>query len=177
MCEDYARGLAPAEDGTPCGGRGTCEDGACACPSSEALCGARCVDTATDPRHCGACGHGCQGGACAASRCQPVVLAEGSWRAADIAVDAERAYWTTSSSGSVLSVPEEGGDVAVVALGVASQPWAIAVTEARVYWSDLSHGDLYRAPSAGGDEPAPFADQVEPLARPLVIDRFLWRDF
>jgi hypothetical protein len=33
-------------------------------------------DLETDPHDCGVCGHDCQGGDCAAGRCQPFVLAE-----------------------------------------------------------------------------------------------------
>lgn len=41
---------------------------------------------------------------------------------ARLLLDPVSVYWITSSSGSVLSVLKEGGDVAMVALGVASQP-------------------------------------------------------
>src|SRR5262249_25136023 len=50
-----ARGDAPG-DGGP-GADGIAPDGACA----KTTCGAACVDTATDPKNCGACGHDCTG--------------------------------------------------------------------------------------------------------------------
>jgi spore germination protein YaaH len=49
-----------------------CDAGSCRCPAAEALdCGDGCVDAASDPRHCGACGHACSTGqACRAGRCE-----------------------------------------------------------------------------------------------------------
>jgi hypothetical protein len=32
-----------------------CHEGVCACPEGTELCGAKCVNTLTDPHHCGAC--------------------------------------------------------------------------------------------------------------------------
>src|SRR5262249_52955723 len=53
-----------------------------ACPSDPAA-------LATDAHHCGACGHDCLGGACAAGACQPVVLvpALGEKSVHDLVVD------------------------------------------------------------------------------------------
>src|SRR5580693_3063452 len=42
---------------------------------SVAVCNGSAVDEDIDPRNCGACGHGCLGGACSGGFCQPVTLA------------------------------------------------------------------------------------------------------
>jgi hypothetical protein len=62
-----ARGAASTVTECPAG----CVDGACSrCPSPTTACAGRCVTTATDPSHCGACGRACasdqacEGGAC-----------------------------------------------------------------------------------------------------------------
>ncbi len=60
-----------------CSGGMTCQSGACVCPSGTTLCGGACVNlSGTDANNCGACGHGCLGGACSGGKCQPSLLAD-----------------------------------------------------------------------------------------------------
>ncbi len=40
--------------------------------------GSACGDTSTSPQNCGACGHDCGGGTCAAGVCQPVLIVQNS---------------------------------------------------------------------------------------------------
>ncbi len=59
----------------------TCEGGSCVCTGGFADCDgdqkSGCeVDLMTAPDDCGACGHGCLGGACSGGMCQPIVLGE-----------------------------------------------------------------------------------------------------
>jgi len=52
-----------------CGDGELCEGGSCTCPSGR-MCDMRCVDTETDPNHCGGCGVTCADGQrCAAAGC------------------------------------------------------------------------------------------------------------
>jgi hypothetical protein len=49
----------------------TCRSGSCVCPTGRTHCGGRCVDLATEPVNCGACGHVCVVPAtCAAGACE-----------------------------------------------------------------------------------------------------------
>lgn len=73
-----------------------------------------CVDVASDPRHCGACGHDCLGSSCVGGRCQPVTLANDRGKPEAIALDATHVYWTNVATGDVLRVPMVGGAVEVV---------------------------------------------------------------
>ena len=57
------------------GGQGGAPDPCAACPGS--CCDGACVDLATSGAHCGQCGHDCEGGACQASVCMPVVVGSG----------------------------------------------------------------------------------------------------
>jgi hypothetical protein len=62
-CEP-ATGCTHTPDDTQCDGGKVCDrqDG-CVCPQGTRECGNRCVDTQSDPDHCGACGTACDGGA------------------------------------------------------------------------------------------------------------------
>lgn len=64
-----------------------------------------CDAVASNPKHCGTCGHDCQGGTCSGGVCQPVVLASGQDHPDSIAVDAASIYWTTyTNAGTVMKV-------------------------------------------------------------------------
>jgi hypothetical protein len=66
-------------------------------------------NTASDPHHCGQCGHDCLGGACQAGKCQPVVIADGLSSPVVVAVDDASVYWVTSgvSDGAAATAPRE----------------------------------------------------------------------
>lgn len=72
-------------------------------------------DVLSDPKHCGSCGHDCDGGACVGGVCQSVVLGKaplGSG-AAEITIDASFVYSgpAPGMSGQVFRVPLGGGSV------------------------------------------------------------------
>ncbi|WP_437807377.1 hypothetical protein [Sorangium sp. So ce1078] len=174
-CNDGMCGFEPAGAGTPCGGSGSCMDGACACPSGETYCAGACVDTASDQLHCGACGHDCQGGRCDASACQPLALAEGLQHPSGIALDAERVYWTNQGvEGSVMAVPKRGGEPAALATGEDS-PWGLAVGGGYVYWSSYVLGTMSRSPIDRSD-PVEIAQQSKPVALALDAANLYWAD-
>lgn len=54
-------------------------------------------DLTQDPHHCGRCGHDCLGGACAAGKCSPLVIADGLSSPVGVAVDDASVYWVTST--------------------------------------------------------------------------------
>jgi hypothetical protein len=57
--------------GTACTGGQICDQGSCACPSGQILCGDRCVDTLSNLQNCGTCGNACVGGqVCASGSCE-----------------------------------------------------------------------------------------------------------
>jgi hypothetical protein len=67
------------------------------------------VDFTTSADHCGACGHSCRGGECAASKCKPIVLATDEVGPGPITIDATHVYWINVKTGDVFSVPIAGG--------------------------------------------------------------------
>ena len=68
-CINGVCGLVTVNDGQPCSQPGyVCQGGACACLKTE--CSGECVDTSTDPSHCGMCSNVCPiGASCAAGTC------------------------------------------------------------------------------------------------------------
>jgi hypothetical protein len=51
------------------GGEGGADGGPTTCAATQRLCGAKCVDTGSDPLNCGSCGNACEGGTCCGGIC------------------------------------------------------------------------------------------------------------
>lgn len=148
-------GAATASTTATMSGAGGC-GGDCnpppACTPPLVPCNGVCMDVSADPANCGACGHDCLGGACAAGMCQPIVLSTTD-AAFDLTVDATHVYWVTHP-GDVWKVPLTGGD----AVELFHQPpsysngeSAIAVHGESVYWVSAADVAVRSIPKAGGE--------------------------
>lgn len=105
------------------------------------------IDLASDAESCGTCGHGCQGGHCQSSLCQPVIVAAGQGYAYRLAATETSLYWTRED-GSVLRA-EVGGQPEILASGQ-NAPGDIAIDATHVYWANLGDETIMRAPLHGG---------------------------
>lgn len=86
------------QDQPACGTGFACVAGTCTC--AKTACGTACVDLATDKDNCGQCGHGCQGGACTAGKCQPVVVANNlDSTTSIIGIDGQYVYYQDNPDG------------------------------------------------------------------------------
>lgn len=117
-------------------------------------------DVATDPLHCGRCGHSCLGGACVAGMCVPITLAtRGSPH--DLVVDATNVYWTDKGDATfepaAARCPKAGGAVVRVATGVAgtNDIESLVVAANRVYLTDTLTNFVQGCALPGPDCAAP----------------------
>jgi sugar lactone lactonase YvrE len=108
------------------------------------------ISTASNPAHCGACGHSCQGGSCLNGACQPVALVTGQQNPWSIAVDGQFVYWDNRvASGAVLKVPLTGGGFLTLA-AEQPEPEGLALDAQYVYWANFAGGTIMRLALAGG---------------------------
>jgi hypothetical protein len=140
--------------GTPCcaadacEGTLTCVDGACGCGGSQTACGNACIDTATDPAHCGSCNHDCLGGGCELGVCQPVLLTETSKPATVLALSGNEILWGTDGSAIAKRAVGPGGSV--TDLVAAQYAYSGLVHDGTFYWAnDWEHGEIRSCQVAG----------------------------
>jgi hypothetical protein len=107
---------ATATDGSSDGGTNDAASVDSGLPDASVCSGGVIVHLGSDPQNCGACGHDCEGGACSAGACQPVVVTSGTWgsSAATALATSIAFYWeedvnACSCSASFLSV-SDGAD-------------------------------------------------------------------
>jgi hypothetical protein len=118
------------------------------------------ADLATDPNHCGACGHACLGGECAGGRCSAVALASGLERPRGLALGGGYVYFTAvgiadPERAGVFRVPLEGERgapemLAGVAEGVRGVPVDLAIDDRSIYVARRSPNAIEELPLEGG---------------------------
>jgi len=134
--------------------------------------GGSCGDTMTDRDNCGACGHSCLGGQCAAGKCQPVRLANVFGYPHQLVVDATHVYFTERRGmqmSHVYRAPIAGGATMDLAT-IPTLANGLQLSGGNVYVAVGEIPQLYRIPQAGG-APVPLvtgADGGAPTS--LVID-------
>jgi hypothetical protein len=106
-----------------------------------------------DPDNCGACGHSCFGGACAAGTCGPVTLAT-AHGSVGIAIDSTFIYWADNEAGVINKVSKSltrQGVPSSVATGAAAQNvQGIFSDGTYVYWTNkTAAGEVRRALPTG----------------------------
>lgn len=121
------------------------------------------IDTTSDPKNCGMCGHDCAGLGCSQSQCQAIVLASALASPLGIAADATYLYWSESGSaaggfndGRVARMPLAGGAIEVLASGLSSAA-GLVLDAANVYVAiagdsgmAYANGTIAKVPKMGG---------------------------
>jgi len=118
-----------------CAAGATCVGGQCACANAEVVCGAACVDKASDPGNCGACGATCLGGLCESGAC---VCSGADTLCGGQCVDEQTDSHQCGGCGLVCSVPCVSGECVIELAAAQQEPRAIAVDATNMYWTDTS---------------------------------------
>lgn len=131
-----------------------------------------CVEVATNPRHCGACGRDCLGGACVGGQCQAVLVSSEEGRPTAVAADGEHVYWTNPALGDVRRAKVAGGPIEIVFDGPPGTRFGERLVRhgEDVYFSvqDMTDGGVFRCPR-GGCGPSPVS-VVDGLVEPTYFD-------
>lgn len=142
--------------------------------------GGACGDVSSDAANCGACGHGCLGGACESGVCRPLALSSvptGSI-SETLALDGDSVYWMSSGdTGYQLSkVAKAGGAKVQLATG-AGTPYLgranLAVDDQSAYWISFQPRAVLSASLGGGGAPtllAPLPDGESGLEAAVAVD-------
>jgi hypothetical protein len=69
------------------------------CDAGQTACTGTCVDTQSDTKNCGACGHDCLGGDCTLGKCQPFTIAQNQFQVTVLAPTATQLYWSRDVTG------------------------------------------------------------------------------
>ncbi len=169
-----AETAVPGEDASTVDGS-VAPDGAPLPPDGAVLADADpgpCVDVASNPRHCGACGRDCLGGVCVSGQCQLVVVSNEEGRPTAIASDGEHVYWTNPALGDVRRANVAGGPVEIVFDGPPGTRFGERLVRhgEDVFFSvqDATDGGVFRCPR-GGCAPSPVT-VVDGLAEPTFFD-------
>lgn len=137
-----------------------------------------CEDLASDPLHCGVCGHDCLGGACLDGTCQPVVLATEVGEVYAMAKDGDFIYGTSSSGGSVWKVPVAGCAIPSNCAQILSTPGTnyrdLAVNEDAVFFTDSSAGRVVRVNKDGSAQCGLVSDSTAPWGIVASTSQVYW---
>ncbi len=139
------------------------------------------TDLTTDAEHCGACDHDCLGGACVASMCEPVRVADplgtstGPWNGF-LALDPRNVYYgyAATPTGGIAMAAKDGSTSSCIEcdLGVVRE---IATDATTVYWANTGSGELKSAPLGGGTVSSLWSG---PIGTPIAVDphHVFWAD-
>lgn len=157
-CSDpYEEGVASGDGGTATvtdsGNDGGADD-ATTCPSE--------AQRASDPNHCGSCGHSCLGGACLGGKCQAVMIGSAT-HAGYVRLDDEWVYATDNEGGNLVRVKKSGGNPQILAGNV--HPFGLSLSATHVYFTlfDAPFG-VRRVAKSGGNVDIIVEDDVGDVA-------------
>lgn len=154
--------------------------GAPTCPAALDACGTECVNTSSNPHHCGACGHDCEGQPCAGGLCAPVKLSLEPEGVYFIALHKGFVYFTNARAGTVRRVSVSGGDSVAIA-DQQNWPTGIAVDDHFVYWSVAGawsdKGAVRKAPLDGGAATTIAKELLAPYDLVVTPQNTIWMNW
>ncbi|HEX4337605.1 MAG TPA: hypothetical protein VH062_16945 [Polyangiaceae bacterium] len=134
---------------------------------------------------CGACGHDCQGGACDAGQCQPVLLQSGLTGVTQLAADTNYVYFTDYGTSSEPRLMRGSAKSSTSAELLADNLNTASVVSdgAYVYWTtantassgQTANGGIVRLPS-GGTSPVTIQTGINPMFLAVDGKNVYWTD-
>ncbi len=101
------------------------------------------INLKTDPSHCGACWHGCQGATCVDGKCQPIDVATSQDRPTGIALNDTSIFWATQGSsgatGTVRMRSKTGTSTVTIGSSLAA-PQGVSANNTTVAWANAGVG-------------------------------------
>ncbi|HEY1953953.1 MAG TPA: hypothetical protein VGH28_00025 [Polyangiaceae bacterium] len=137
-------------------------------PIDDAGCDA---DTQSDPANCGACSHGCLGGACEAGVCQPTQFYAGPGVAEIVANDAYVVFSKGTAAGGGIFQCDVGAVCTATEI-TGSQAVVIGVdpaTPSYTYWTDFPYGEIDRCPLGGCANPVVIFPDASSAFTPIAV--------
>jgi hypothetical protein len=125
------------------------------------VCGGVLVDTSTDPRNCGSCGHDCGGGGCSAA-CLPweITAHTNPW---SLATDGINVAWSDLTTGIVAEAPLSGTKSILLSVpnpATGNQAASVAMAGGRIAWTVASPSGVVEVWSATDGVPNSGARQI-----------------
>jgi len=165
-----------------------CIEDKCGCPAATEPCNGKCLDVSGDASNCGKCGHHCQGSACKAGLCQPVLLVQSATKPTVLKVDEKFVYWGTTSdslecpTSGIYRMPLKGGAPEQIVPNVC-EVQHMQLWQGKVYFTVKSDpekfvGEIRSVPVAGGEQPTVVVtDQAEPKGIAVDASGLYWVNF
>lgn len=124
-----------------------CVGGRCQCGGTKQFCGS-CVDTNTDPKHCGRCNHSCLGGTCLLGKCQSVLLASSTNIVTTLQVTDSEIVWGVDDG--PIAKRNKDGSGAITTLVDRDLAYDSAFSEGTLYWvNDFLNKEIRACKVAG----------------------------
>jgi hypothetical protein len=132
---------------------------------------ASCVDVATNPKHCGYCGHDCRGGVCSSSMCPAVTIpwdADGGLPSiSSLTVDDTHLYFSTPTA--IMRLPKNGG--AIESVLSKSSVNALGIVDGIVYYTQLGSQLVVGAVQGDGGSASILTTlDASPGIAPMAVD-------
>jgi hypothetical protein len=125
-CSIYDKSLLSSDGGIPV------EAGPC---GAKTMCVKACVDTQTDGKNCGQCGHDCKGAECKGGACQAIILASALPAPRGIALDNTHVYFSDHGSIATQMVNKDGSGLANFG-GPQVFPDVLVLYKGSLYWNN-----------------------------------------
>jgi hypothetical protein len=148
---------------------------------AKTVCSDACIDTSSDPKNCGACGHDCLGGACTGGVCQSIVISAGGAQVMDLRMDDTNVYWFEKSGcigcERLMRAPRDGSTAPTVLAVDQKSPDALTPRTAGLYWTEPTEGTIRSIYKTGAGLTTVMSGQDYPSFLAFADDEMYWANY